>query len=245
MMVETGAQILTNSNLIGDIFKLKMRVPEIAAGVRAGQFVHLEVPGFSLRRPFTVADADDETISLVIRRRGPGTQALAQVKPGAVLGILGPLGNGFTPGAGPAFLLGGGIGTAALTLLARQLGTCTLVMGGRTQQELWLEDIELPASIKIEYATEDGSRGYGGNLVQYAKAKLPQEAWVAACGPEPMLAALQKLLCQRGLSGQFALEARMACGLGACLGCTCKTTGGNARVCKDGPVFAAREVVFQ
>lgn len=243
-MIETRAQVLVNSTLTGDIFKLKMRVPEIAAGVQAGQFVHLEVPGFSLRRPFTVADADGENCTLVVRRQGPGTQKLAQVKPGAVLGILGPLGNGYTPEAGPAFLLGGGIGAAALTLLARQLGTCTLVMGGRTQQELWLEALELPASIKIEYTTEDGSRGYAGNLVQYAKANLPRGAWVAACGPEPMLAALQPLLRHRGLRGQFALEARMACGLGTCLGCTCKTTGGNARVCTDGPVFAAQAVVF-
>lgn len=241
-MIEVSAAVLTNEPLTEDIYKLKLQTPEIAAGVKAGQFVHLEVPGFSLRRPFTVADAENGAITLIIRLQGRGTEALEQAKKGDAIQVLGPLGHGFKPMAGPALLLGGGIGAAALTLLARRLDRCTLVMGGRSAAELWLDDLDLPATVDIQYATDDGSRGFAGNLVQYAKEYLTPGMWVAACGPQPMLAGLQSLLLQRDIPGQFALEARMACGLGACMGCTCKTKSGHALVCKDGPVFAAEEV---
>lgn len=243
-MMETRAVVLDNVPLTEDIYKLKLQTPEIAAGVQAGQFIHLQVPGFSLRRPFTVADAEGEAITLIIRRQGRGTEALEQAKAGDALQILGPLGNGFRPMSGRALLLGGGIGAAALVLLARRLQQCTFVMGGRSAGELWLENLVLPPAVDIQYATDDGSKGFAGNLVLYAEENLQQGMWVAACGPEPMLAGLQSLLLQRDIPGQFALEARMACGLGACMGCTCKTTQGNALVCKDGPVFAAGEVVF-
>ena len=243
-MMETRAVVLANVPLTEDIYKLKLQTSEIAAGVQAGQFIHLQVPGFSLRRPFTVADAEGEAITLIIRRQGRGTKALEQVNKGDTLQILGPLGNGFRPMPGPALLLGGGIGAAALTLLARRLGRCTFVMGGRSAGELWLDHLDLPSAVDIQYATDDGSKGFAGNLVLYAEENLQQGMWVAACGPEPMLAGLQSLLLQRDIPGQFALEARMACGLGACMGCTCMTTKGNALVCTDGPVFAAGEVVF-
>lgn len=243
-MTEAKAILLTNKLLTKDIYKLKLHVPEIAAGVQGGQFVHLQVPGFSLRRPFTVADADEEAITLIIRRKGQGTSALEQLNPGSELALLGPLGNGFTPFPGPGLLLGGGIGTAALTLFARRLGECTLVMGGKQAADLWLNQLPLPIGVALEFATEDGSKGFAGNLVQYAKKSLKPGMWVAACGPMPMLTGLQDLLLQRKIPGQFALEERMACGLGACRGCTCTTTKGNALVCKDGPVFAAEEVVF-
>lgn len=243
-MMETRAVVLANVPLTEDIYKLKLHTPEIAAGVQAGQFVHLQVPGFSLRRPFTVADAEDGAITLIIRRQGQGTKALEQANKGDTLQILGPLGNGFRPMPGPALLLGGGIGAAALTLLARRLQRCTFVMGGRSAKELWLDTLALPPAVDIQYATDDGSRGFAGNLVRYAGENLQPGMWVAACGPQPMLSGLQSLLLQRDIPGQFALEARMACGLGACMGCTCETAAGNALVCKDGPVFTAGEVVF-
>ena len=243
MMKERTAEILVNKALSPDIYKLKLAVPEIPAGVQAGQFVHLEVPGFSLRRPFTVADADRESITLLIRRHGKGTKALEALQPGDQLQVLGPLGQGYCPESGPALLLGGGIGAAALTLLARRLPNCTFVMGGRSEKELWLGELSLPDTVKIEYATDDGSRGFHGNLVQYAQEHL-KSGWVAACGPQPMLIGLQRLMLERGIPGEFALEERMACGVGACMGCTCKTKKGRALVCKDGPVFDALEVLF-
>ncbi|HOC06313.1 MAG: FAD-binding oxidoreductase [Bacillota bacterium] len=243
-MRERKAVLLAHETLTEDTFRIVLHAPEIAAGVEGGQFVHLQVPGFSLRRPFTVADADAETITLIIRRQGRGTAALEQVKPGSRLAFLGPLGNGFRPLPGQGLLLGGGIGTAALILLARRLGSCTLVMGGRSSGELWLDQVHLPPSVVIQYASDDGSQGFAGNLVQYARKNLKPGMWVAACGPRRMLAGLQELLRQRKIPGQFALEERMACGLGACRGCTCDTVKGNALVCKDGPVFAAEEVVF-
>lgn len=243
-MMEGRAAVLANTALSPDIYKLKLDIPSIAAGAQAGQFVHLEVPGLSLRRPFTVADADGTGITLVIRRQGRGTDILAASRQGDYLQVLGPLGNGFSPGRGPALLLGGGIGAAALTLLARRLSQCTIVMGARSRAELWLDQLDLPGTVEIQYATDDGSRGFHGNLVQYAQKHLQPGMWVAACGPEVMLQGVQKLLLERRIEGQFALEQRMACGIGACMGCTCKTVAGNALVCKDGPVFDAREVVL-
>jgi len=243
-MMEAKAVLLKRDALASDIYKIELSVPEIAAGIQAGQFVHLGVPGFSLRRPFTVAAAKAGTISLIIRRQGRGTVELERVPVGAELMVLGPLGHGFNPGPGKALLLGGGIGAAALTMLAQALPSCTFVMGGRTATELWLDKLNLPSTVKIQYATDDGSRGYHGNLVQYASKHLEPGMWVAACGPQPMLMGLQKLLQQHSIPGQFALEQRMACGVGACMGCTCKTQQGNALVCKDGPVFDAQEVVL-
>lgn len=243
-MIETRALLLENVPLTKDIFKLRLQAPTIAAQVQPGQFVHLGVPGFSLRRPFTVADIDEESITLVIRRQGRGTEALTKMEEGGILPVLGPLGNSFCPGSGSVLLLGGGIGTAALTLLAKRLPRCILVMGGRNAKELWIEKLNLPGTVDVQYACDDGSQGFHGNIVQYAETHLQPGMWVAACGPEPMLAGLQALLQQRKVGGQFALEARMACGLGVCMGCTCQTTAGTALVCKDGPVFAAEEVVF-
>ena len=243
-MMENKGIIIRRKNLSFNIFKIEIEAPELAAGVRAGQFVHLEVPGFSLRRPFTVAAADQSNITLVVRPQGQGTAALRQAAPGTELRLLGPLGRGFSPPTGPALLLGGGIGAAALTLLAQRLPRCTFVMGRRNKDELWLEQLNLPSSVEIQYATDDGSRGFHGNLVDYACQHLQPGMWVAACGPQPMLRGLQQLLQQREIPGEFALEQRMACGVGACMGCACKTIHGNALVCKDGPVFPAQEVVL-
>lgn len=243
-MIECKCLCLENAPLTADIHRLRLRAPAIAARVRPGQFVHLAVPGFSLRRPFSVADADAASITLIVRRQGRGSQELTRQKPGSVLAVLGPLGNGFQPEGSRPLLLGGGIGAAALTLLARRLGDCTLVMGGRNAGELWLRALALPPTVNVEYATDDGSRGFAGNLVAYAERYLQPGSWLAACGPEPMLSGLQALLKRRGVAGQFALERRMACGLGACMGCSCQTVSGPALVCKDGPVFAAEAVVF-
>lgn len=243
-MIEAKARILETKALTEDVFLLKLRVPIIAAGVQAGQFVHLEAPGFSLRRPFTVAAVAGDSITLIIRRLGAGTEALATTPYGAALRVLGPLGNGFRPSQGTPLLLGGGIGAAALTLLASRLKEGLFIVGGRRRQDLWLEATPLPPGITVKYCTDDGSRGYAGNIVDCAREFLKPGVWVAACGPEPMLASLQLLLKERGIAGQFALEGRMACGLGACMGCACQTIAGPALVCKDGPVFAADQVVF-
>lgn len=244
-MIETSAGIVANDFLTADVFRLELEVPKIAAGVQAGQFVHLGVPGFSLRRPFTVAACSGKTITLILRRQGKGTRALAAVAAGAVLPILGPLGNGFRPGQGAPLLLGGGMGAAALTLLAARLGACTFVVGARRREDLWLDSLALPAGVAVQYCTDDGSKGFAGDLTLWARHYLEAGSWVAACGPEPMLASLQGLLREREIPGQFALEGRMACGLGACMSCVCQTTAGQALVCKDGPVFDGREVVFR
>lgn len=240
---ELSSKVAANRVLKYQVWQLELECAEIAAGVVPGQFVHLAVPGFHLRRPFTVAGATGDKIAVIYRVAGRGTQAMTGLAVGSRVNVLGPLGSGFSPPDGrQPLLLGGGIGAAALLLLARRLRRCTFAVAARTARELWLDQVEMPG-VELVYATDDGSRGCRGNLVQLADNLLTQNTWVAACGPKPMLSGLQQLLRHRGIPGQFALEERMACGLGACAGCVCKKQDGSpVLVCKDGPVFAAGEV---
>lgn len=244
--LELKSRITANRLLKGGVWQLDLECKEIAAGVSPGQFVHLAIPGFHLRRPFTVAGTEGDIISVIYRVAGRGTEAMTGLISGTHANVLGPLGRGFSPPASARpLLLGGGMGAAALLLLAARLRRCTLAVGARSKHELWIERINLPASIEILTATDDGSCGYRGNLVQLATELFTSATWVAACGPKPMLRSLQQLLEARGVPGQFALEERMACGMGACAGCVCqRKRGGPALVCKDGPVFSAGEVVL-
>ena len=215
-----------------------MHAPEIAAGVEGSQFVHLQSPRLA---PALLADADAETITLIIRRQGRGTAALEQVKQGAALPSWDRWKWLQAPRSGT---VAGRRHRHCPNSLGQKAGQLHFSDGGRSSGELWLDQVHLPPSVVIQYASDDGSQGFAGNLVQYARKNLKPGMWVAACGPRRMLAGLQELLRQRKIPGQFALEERMACGLGACRGCTCDTVKGNALVCKDGPVFAAEEVVF-
>ena len=242
--VQTAGNIVANRELCNDIWMMKISNRSITAGVQPGQFVHLAVPGFQLRRPFTVADVDGEDFSVVYKIAGRGTAAMTKLKQSTDIDVLGPLGRGFEPPSGArALLVGGGMGVAALTLLARKLGRCTLVTGAATAQQLWSDCLELPSAVELVLATDDGSKGFSGTAVEAARQHLAQHTWVAGCGSLPMLKSLQQLLEQQHIPAQFALEERMACGLGACMGCVCQRRDGTqALVCSDGPVFDALEV---
>ncbi|MTI96644.1 MAG: dihydroorotate dehydrogenase electron transfer subunit [Firmicutes bacterium] len=242
--IDARAVVQVNDLLTARIYRMELSCPGIAADVSPGQFVHVQVPGYSLRRPFTVAGADKGCIEVIYRAQGAGTRTLTQLQPGDEIQVLGPLGRGFEQPRGPALLLGGGIGTAALLLLARRLEHSTLVMGGRNADELWLDKLPLPAGTQVHYVTDDGSRGQQGTVLTVGASLLAPDMWVGACGPRPMLRAVQTILHELDIPGQFALEERMACGMGACMGCTCTIAAGPALVCKDGPVFAAQEVKF-
>lgn len=212
-----------------------------ASDMRAGQFVELSVPGFYLRRPISVADSADGVLTLLVKEAGEGTKKLRTVKSGDTVDALTCLGNGFDLNAEKPLLVGGGIGCAPLYKLAKDFAAAgvrpTAVLGFRNAAEVYYAE-EFARFCDVVIATDDGSAGVRGNAVSAAEGIDFDRFY--ACGPQVMLrAAAQKLVY-----GQVSLEARMGCGFGACMGCSIKTTKGYARVCKEGPVFEAEEVVW-
>lgn len=211
-----------------------------------GQFAAVSVPGFFLRRPFSVCDWDETGFSLVFRAEGPGTRALAALAPGTELDVLTGLGNGFDlkkAGARP-LLAGGGTGASPLLGLCRRLageGTrCTVALGFASAEDAVLTEAFAALGVRVLIATADGSLGLRG-LVTDAAARAGDCTCCYACGPLPMLRALGEAL---DCPGEISLEARMGCGFGACMGCTIRTAAGPRRVCRDGPVFPKEAVVW-
>jgi dihydroorotate dehydrogenase electron transfer subunit len=243
-------------------FTLVLAVPGEYAGVVAGQFVMLETARALepyLRRAFSVADVrygDGETrIELFGKVVGRGTGAMAELRPGEERALLGPLGRGFTPpGRGPVALVAGGVGSAPLLLLARQLVThgveLDFLYGARAAGDLArgddFEALAAESGGRFLPATDDGSLGHRGAVTTLLAAELANgRAYegLYACGPMPMLAALAALAAEHGLAGEAALETEMGCGYGACLGCAVPHVEGRyALCCKEGPVFRLAEV---
>ena len=220
---------------------------EVAERARAGQFVMVGVPGpeFHLRRPLSVHSVSGDTLKLLIEPRGTGSRALCAVGVADVLEVVGPLGRPFPVVAGRAVVLGGGIGVAPLQLLVDELtsvgAATTVVFGFRDAGQARLVT---PFEIdELWVATEDGSLGRRGTAVDVAREMAVQDdSVVYACGPTPMLTAVQGWARARGLRGHVSLEAHMACGSGSCQGCVVATREGYRRVCADGPVFDLEEL---
>jgi len=220
------------------MFVLSLRAPEIAATVRAGQFVNLGwTPGPLLRRPFSVYRAEGEDIEIVLKAVGSGTEQLLAMGTGDRVSCLGPLGHGFdiSDGARSVVLISGGLGVAPMPLAARDAAAAglrvTWVHGARTAAELCAES----AGDDVVWATDDGSQGVRGTAV----AAAPDADLVLACGPNRMLAAV----AERWPDAQVAVETYMGCGTGVCLGCAVPLRrGGYDRACKEGPVYRASEV---
>lgn len=212
-----------------------------------GQFVNLALPGFSLRRPISVANWDKGALLLIVRVAGEGSRALVRSVPGTELDTLSGLGNGFDLTNCPEnpLLIGGGVGAAPLFGLAGRLLergiTPTVALGFRTGRDAFYLKKFADLGCRLFLATEDGSVGVKGFVTDSVRF-VPDCAAAFVCGPTPMLKAAWAL---PGLAdGQFSFEARMACGFGACMGCTIETTGGPRRVCKEGPVFRKEEIVW-
>lgn len=241
--------VLENRPLSGELYVLKLHSPELARQVKAGQFVMLKVSQ-SLeplgRRAFAVADTGEGVLLLFYQVVGKGTLLLSKLREGDPLYTLGPLGKGLFPKEGQKhLLLGGGIGLAGLTLLGKELRAegkkVVFVYGGRSKEYLGMEYWLKEEGFEYLLYTEDGSRGRGGLLTEALRDF--DTSWVVhACGPKGMLRALKSL--KTGHRMFFSLESRMACGWGVCLGCVVQTTHGYKRVCYEGPVLPAEEVLF-
>ena len=232
--------------LAGDVWELRLSGDTSAVTV-PGQFVNIELPGKFLRRPISICDWDGEGLTLLVKEAGEGTKELVRLPAGTELNVLSGLGNGFDLSAAPehALLVGGGIGIAPLYGLAKRMaeqGRCpTAVLGFRTREDAFYLEEFAALGAKVLPATEDGSLGVRGFVTDVLK-ELSECRCVLACGPTPMLRAVHALPQVTG--GQFSFEARMACGFGACVGCTIQTANGLRRVCKDGPVFRKEEIIW-
>lgn len=230
------APITARREVARGMFVLAMRAPEIAASVRAGQFVNLGwSPGPLLRRPFSVYRAAGEDIEVVLKAVGVGTAQLLAKEIGDRLSCLGPLGRGFEIQGRTALLISGGLGVAPMPLAARDARAAgadvVWVHGARTAVELCTE----ADGDRVVWATDDGSRGVRGTAV----AAAPDGDVVLACGPNRMLAAV----AERWPDAQVAVETYMGCGTGVCLGCAVPLQrGGYDRACKEGPVYRARDI---
>ncbi|HET7339505.1 MAG TPA: dihydroorotate dehydrogenase electron transfer subunit [Candidatus Dormibacteraeota bacterium] len=218
------------------MFVITMHAPEIAASVRAGQFVNLGwSPGPLLRRPFSVYRVVDDEIEIVLKAVGVGTSQLLAMESGDRVSCLGPLGRPFEISGSRVVLVSGGLGVAPMPLAARDANNAgahvTWVHGARTADELCRE----AEGDAIVWATDDGSRGFHGTAV----AAAPDGDVVLACGPNRMLAAV----AERWPEAQVAVETYMGCGTGVCLGCAVPLNrGGYDRACKEGPVYRARDI---
>jgi dihydroorotate dehydrogenase electron transfer subunit len=213
---------------------------------RPGQFVQFRVPGFFLRRPLSVCDWDGSGLILIYKVVGQGTQAMTRMRKGDAADLLTGLGNGFTVRACKPLILGGGCGVPPLYRLCKDLIQSgmkpAVVLGFNAKDEIFLADEFQALGAAVTVATLDGSAGIRGYAVQAAEGLAFDYAY--ACGPEAMLRAAHTLCGARGISGQFSLEERMACGFGACMSCSIQTAGGPKRVCADGPVFEKEALLW-
>ena len=247
-------ELIHNNSINNEIFRLDFILK--AGTPKAGQFFMIKPKQSTvfLGRPISVAKWEPNTVTFLIARRGQGTRELAAMRKGEEAELIGPLGNAWADFLSPAkdggkiALIGGGIGIAPLNALLCETSALNFdfYAGFRTG---FKNDEEKNALLgtayqakKITIATEDGTDGHKGRIPDFLEPG--QYAAVCVCGPEPMLKAVAAKCKTAGVPCFVSLEKRMACGVGACLGCTVKTVSGNRRCCADGPIFKADEVIF-
>lgn len=244
------ARILSHSAPIAGVDILTLAAPLIARSALPGQFVQISVPadaGF-LRRPLGIAEVSrtEGWIRLIYRQVGRGTEGLASAETGTSVSVLGPLGRGFYTGLEHPLLVGGGMGLTPLLFFAAAHSNASVLMGGRTREEVFWEEIYRPHVRECFVTTDDGSYGTQGFVTTLLPKLLKDGAYdgVAVCGPPVMMERVAAIAAEYGVSCEVSLEKRMACGLGACLSCAVDTKSGRRKVCKDGPVFPAGEVYY-
>ncbi len=214
---------------------------------RPGQFVNIMLSGHYLRRPISVCDRTEGTLTIIYKVVGEGTEQMAGMVPGGTLDILTGLGNGYdisTAGDAP-LLIGGGVGVPPMYLLAKELCDAgkqvSVVLGFRSAGDVFYAEEFAALGARVYITTEDGSVGTKG-FVTDAFPLVGDYTYTYCCGPEPMLRAVYN---HTVTSGQYSFEERMGCGFGACMGCSCKTLYGNKRICKDGPVLVKEEIIWE
>lgn len=249
--------LLSVKTLAKDIYDLTVKCPDIiGVPAKPGQFVHIRVDGFTLRRPISICETSKEngTMRLIFEVRGKGTEKMALLQTGDTIDILGPLGNGFEllPKGKRALIVTGGIGAPPLLSVAKHYGKdCAAILGFRSKTNVILEDDYAETGALTFVTTDDGSYEKRGLVTVMMRETLMVHRYdmVYVCGPKVMMEEAYKIAQEYKLPCQVSMEENMACGIGACLGCACKVKReGNdyfLHVCKDGPVFKAEEVFAQ
>lgn len=253
--VKETVKVASQMKLADDVFSMWIETKDMAVQAKPGQFISVYTKDGSklLPRPISICEVDREKglLRIVYRVLGSGTEEFSSYKAGDFIEIMGPLGNGFPLEAGghskKVFLIGGGIGIPPMLELAKNLeGEKKIILGYR--DVLFLNEEFSPYG-SIYLATEDGSAGVKGNVLDAIREQSLKADVIFACGPTPMLRALKAYASENNIECYLSLEEKMACGIGACLACVCKSTEQdehsmvhNKRICKEGPVFKAEEV---
>ena len=233
-----------NENIANDVYEMKL-IGNTSAITKPGQFVNIKIDGLYLRRPISVCDYDDNSITLIYKIVGKGTEIMSKMEKGVVLDLLVGLGNGFdTSKSGEKpLLIGGGMGVAPMYNLCKKLiaeGKKPIVVSGfNSKCDIYYENEFKNLGAEVYTTTVDGTHGTKGFVTDITKNL--EYTYFYTCGPMPMFKAVENTV---KTSGQFSCEERMGCGFGACMGCTCKTKYGNKRICKDGPVLEREEIVW-
>lgn len=248
--------IISQERIASDVYSMWIKTSDIAKNAKAGQFIAVYSKDGSrlLPRPISICEIDGDNLRIVYRIVGKGTLEFSCYTKGESLDVMGPLGNGYSKLNKKAVLIAGGIGIPPMLELAKELASdseysaadADIVLGFR--DELFLHD-ELAEYGRVTIATEDGSTGIKGNVIDAVRNSCIAGEVIYACGPMPMLRAVKEYALDKGIECYISLEEKMACGIGACLACVCRSKDidehsqvHNKRVCKEGPVFNAEEV---
>ncbi len=241
--------IAEKKQLTQTIFDFRLKNAALAEMTKPGQFAHLLVPGKTLRRPISVCDVQGDIIRLVFEVRGEGTRILSEMKEGSTLNMICPLGNGFDiPLDKKIAFIGGGIGVPPMLYSTRKAGEGSIVINGfRDKSAVILTEDFKKTGCRLIEATDNGSYGIHGFVTDALKEVIDEIDTICACGPTPMLRNIAAMAKEHGKECFVSLEQRMACGVGACLGCAVAVNRPDGsftykHVCKDGPVFRAEEV---
>ena len=244
-MKQSIFQIAVNVALTDSVMRMRL-VGDVSHITCPGQFINIKLDGLYLRRPISVYDKDEESVTIIYKVVGKGTEQMRRMGVGESLDVLTGLGNGYDvslAGDRP-LLIGGGVGVPPLYMLAKSLiaegREVSVILGFNTKSEVFCEEEFRALGAKVTVTTADGSYGVRG-FVTNAMTESDY-TYFYTCGPEPMLRAVYNATAT---SGQFSFEERMGCGFGACMGCSCKTLYGNKRICKDGPVLVKEEIIWE
>jgi len=238
-------EIIENTALTESVFKMVLQ-GDVSAITASGQFVNIKLEGLYLRRPISVCDLGENTLTIIYKAVGKGTEQMSKMLPGEKLDVLTGLGNGYDLSLAGNYpvLLGGGVGVPPMYLLAKQLiaqgKKVSVILGFNTASEVFYEQEFKALGAEVIVTTVDGSYGTKGFVTDVMKGM--DYTYFYTCGPEPMLKAVYKT---SATSGQMSFEKRMGCGFGACMGCSCKTLTGYKRICKEGPVMKKEEILWE
>ncbi|MBQ3549385.1 MAG: dihydroorotate dehydrogenase electron transfer subunit [Clostridia bacterium] len=243
--MKQGIFEITENRMIAKNTYLMVLKGDVSDITASGQFINIKLDGFFLRRPISVCDVNADSVTIIYKVVGKGTEVMAKMSAGERLDVLTGLGNGYdlSKSGDRPVLLGGGAGVPPMYMLCRLLieegKKPSVILGFNTKDEVFFEEEFKTLGADVTVTTADGSYGLKGFVTDAMKQM--EYTYFYTCGPEPMLKAIDKTATT---SGQLSFEERMGCGFGACMGCSCKTKYGNKRICKDGPVLEREEIIW-